>query len=134
MSRSFATQADAAGKAVVMLEMGESKHVSKDRVDLGVTAVHNALKVLEMESREPKVAREPRKFSHIALIHTRHGGGLRVDVEIGDEVTAGDPLGVVTDVFGDTIEELTAPSDGFVMRVMRYAAVNSGAEAVWIAS
>jgi predicted deacylase len=133
MTHSLGNQADAAGKPTVTIEMGESRRVTVSLVPLGVRAIHNAFKVLGVEEGEPVVPTPPRRFSTFSLVHASRGGGLRLFVDLGDEVSAGDVIGQVADVFGDPIEELRAPASGFVLRVMRLGAVNTGAETAWIA-
>ena len=55
-------------------------------------------------------------------------------VDLGSEVTAGQEIGEVVDVFGERVESLEAPLDGFILRVMRLGSISTGAEVVWVAS
>jgi hypothetical protein len=134
MSRAIGAQADAAGRPHVSMEMGESRRVSWQLVPGAVRALHNAMRVLRMEDGDPEVASAPRPLRSVRLVHTERGGGLRMRVDLADEVTAGQMLGEIVDVFGQRIEELRAPIAGIVMRVMRLASVATGAEAVWLAT
>ena len=79
-------------------------------------------------------AEPPRNFSNIHVVYAERGGGLRLAVQLGDEVSAGDEIGEIADVFGTPKEKLCAGVDGFVMRLMRFGAVASGAEVAWIAN
>jgi predicted deacylase len=90
-----------------------------------------ALGMLEGEAEERV---PPRRFSKISLVHAEHGGGLHLDVDIGDDVTAGQEIGEIVDVFGDRVERIEASTDGFILRAMRFGSVTTGAEIVWIAS
>jgi predicted deacylase len=133
MTRAIANQADLAGKRVVSLEGGQSRLVSWKLVPRGVRALHNAMRTLGMELGEPEIDEPPRSFSDLRLVHAQHGGGLRLRVDIGDEVREGDVLGEIVDVFGRRLEEFRAPTSGFTFRVMKLGAVATGAEVVWIA-
>jgi uncharacterized protein len=133
MTRAVALQADAAGKSVVSLEGGQSRLVSWTLVPRGVRALHNAMRTLGMEKGEPVADGEPRPFSDLRLVHAQRGGGLRLRVDLGDDVEEGDALGEIVDVFGERVEELRSPASGFVFRVMRLGSVATGAEVVWIA-
>jgi uncharacterized protein len=134
LSRSFSAQAEAAGIVTICAEMGESRQVSWERVPLGVQGIRNVMIAMGMLD-EAAVAGDPaRPFSTITLVHANRGGGLRLFVELGDEVTAGREIGEVVDLFGERIERLEAPTDGFILRAMRYGSVSTGAEVVWIAS
>jgi predicted deacylase len=134
MSRSLGAQSDAAKRPMVSTDMGESRRVSAALVPMGVRGVHNAMKVLGMEDGDPVVDGPPRRFSKIAIVHSRRGGGLRLAADIGTDVRAGQQIGEVVDVFGETVERITAPVDAFVLRVMRLASISTGAEVVWLAS
>ena len=59
---------------------------------------------------------------------------LRMAVDLGHDVAAGQEIAQVIDVFGQTVERITAPVAGFVLRVMRLGSIATGAEVVWIAS
>jgi predicted deacylase len=134
MSRALGAQADRAGKSHVSLEMGQSRLVSWNLVPIAVRALHNAMRVLGMEEGDPVVDRVARRFSKFNRLHVNRGGGLRLRVDLGDELEAGQAVGEIVDVFGRTIEELRSPSAGFVGRVMRLGAVATGAEAIWVAA
>jgi predicted deacylase len=134
LSRSLSAQADLAGLAVLSAEMGESRRVSTGFVPIGVRGVRNALLAMGMLDGDPEPAGTQRRFTTFSILHANRGGGLRVSVDLGDEVAAGDPIGEVVDVFGDRVETLLAPASGFILRVMRLGSVASGAEVVWVAS
>ena len=134
ISHSFGAQAEELGIPTICAEMGESRRVSWERVPLGVQGIRNVMIAMGMLDDEPVTGDPPRKFSTITLVHAERGGGLTLSVDLGHEVTAGQQIGEVVDVFGDSIERLEAPADGFILRAMRYGSVATGAEVVWIAS
>jgi predicted deacylase len=134
MSRAIGAQADAAGRAHVSMEMGESRRVSWKLVPAAVRALHNVMRVLRMEEGEPEVPTPPRALRGVRLVHAEHGGGLRLRVDLGDEVKEKQVIGEVVDVFGQRVEELVAPASGIVMRAMRLGSIATGAEVVWLAS
>lgn len=134
LSRSFSAQAEAAGFPTMCAEMGESRRVSWERVPMGVQGIRNVMISMGMLDEEPVVGEPARRFSTIALVHANRGGGLRLFVDLGDEVTTGQEIGEVVDVFGERVEHLEASRDGFILRAMRYGSISTGAEVVWIAS
>ena len=67
-------------------------------------------------------------------MHADAGGALRWRVDLGDEVSAGQTIAELVDLFGAEVETLTAPTDGFVLRKMLYGSISTGAEVAWIAS
>ncbi len=134
LSRSFSAQAEAAGIATFSAEMGESRRVSWERVPLGARGIRNVLVAMGMLDEEPMVPQPARRFTTITLVHANRGGGLRLTVDLGNEVSTGQEIGEVVDVFGERVERLEASRDGFILRAMRYGSVSTGAEVVWIGS
>ncbi len=134
ISRSFGAQAEDRGIATIAAEMGESRRVSWNRVPLGAQGIRNVMIDMGMLDEAPVVTGPARRFSTITLVHAERGGGLRLSVDLGDEVTSGQPIGEVVDVFGETVERIEAATDGFILRAMRYGSIATGAEVVWIAS
>ncbi len=120
------------GAAVLIAESGESRRVSYEYVDIGVRGVERTMQALGMLPGEPEQLPAPREFTSVVPIHVDHGGGLRRDVKIGDEVRQGQRLGTIVDMFGETVQEITSPIDGFVLRQMVLANVATGAEAFWV--
>ncbi|HEX2141706.1 MAG TPA: succinylglutamate desuccinylase/aspartoacylase family protein, partial [Candidatus Limnocylindria bacterium] len=134
MARSLRSQADAAGIPSISAEMGESRRVTKEYVPIGVRGVHHVLRHLGIEPGEAEANKEPREFRTITLVHAQQGGGLRWSADLTDDVRAGQPIADVVDVFGDTVETLQAPVDGFILRKMLFGSLATGAEVAWIAS
>lgn len=132
MTRSISSQSDANGWPVLSAEMGESRRVSGDVVPTGVQGIRNVLAHLKMLDEEPVRPEAQRSFSEIHLVHASRGGGLRMSVDLGDEVTEGQQIAEVVDVFGRQVETLTAPVDGFVLRAMRLGSISTGAEIAWV--
>jgi predicted deacylase len=134
LSRSISAQADLAGLAVVSAEMGESRRVSGQYVPIGVHGVRNALVAMGMLHEAPAPVAEQRRFTTFQILHAGRGGGLRLAVDIGHEVVAGQSVGEIVDVFGERVEDLRSPSDGFILRAMRLGSIATGAEVIWVAS
>jgi predicted deacylase len=127
-----APASDLKGKVRVTAEMGESKRISWEYVALGLRGVRRSMQSMGMLAGKLEPTEAPREFSHIANVHVNAGGGLHLSVNEGDDVTLGQPIGWIEDVFGDRAEELVAPVGGFIQRKMKFGSVATGAEAVWI--
>jgi predicted deacylase len=134
MARSLRSQADALGIASISAEMGESSRVTADFVPIGVRGVANVMRAFGMLAGDVVGPEKPREFRTITLVHAAEGGGLRWSTELMEDVRAGQPLAEILDMFGDRVEELVAPVDGFVLRKMLLGTVATGAEVAWIAS
>jgi hypothetical protein len=134
LSRSIGAQADLQGVAMISAESGESRRASREFVPIGTRGIHNVMVAMGMLDAEPIPFPEQRIFTAFAVVHANRGGGLRTAVDLGDEVGEGDLIAEVVDVFGQVVERVTAPRDGFILRIMRLASVNTGAEVAWVAA
>ena len=134
MSRSLRSQADAAGIPSFSAEMGESRQVTAAYVPIGVRGVHNVMRHLGMEAGAVDAPGQQRTFRTISLVHANGGGALRWQVDLGDGVSAGQPIAELVDLFGSGVETLAAPTDGFILRKMLFGSIATGAEVAWIAS
>ena len=135
MSGGLHAQTDRIGKPELSAEMGQSQVVTREYVRMGVDGVHNVMHALEMSAGEPKPApAQQRRFSQIHLLHANRGGGFVSTVTVGDMVEEGALLGAVSDVYGQVIEEFRSPVTGFVLRLMLWGTVATGAEVFWVAT
>jgi hypothetical protein len=55
-------------------------------------------------------------------------------VDLEDDVIAGQPIAEISDLFGQPVETLSSPVNGFLLRKMLYGSVATGGEVAWIAS
>jgi predicted deacylase len=129
---SLPLEADNVSAPLMLAEMGESRRVSPEYIDLGVRGIQNVAKAMGILKGEPDIRVPQRKFHHFAIAHSDHGGGLKMVVEPQDEVTVGQPLAEVYDIFGDRVEVVESPADGFVPRVLKFGTISTGGEVAWI--
>jgi predicted deacylase len=74
---------------------------------------------------------EPRNGRRIAardrvVVRATRAGLLRLTARIGDEISAGQQLGDIRDVFGEVIERVCAPGAGIVGLIWTHKVVNTG--------
>ena len=113
------------GVPTVDPELGGSVGLDAESVRIGVEGVFNVLKYYDFlpEQVRPQTQTRVSGFEQ----HGAPTGGL-VDfrVELGQRVTAGEPLFDITDVFGTVRETVTADSNGIFWRTRRLPQVASG--------
>lgn len=126
--------ADRAKSPVMLAESGESRRITHEFVPIGLRGIRNVMINMGMLHGELDVATPPRKFHRFTTVHANHGGGLRMHAKLKQDVSAGDLLAEITDVFGRVVEQVTAPHAGFVLRQMVLGSCATGAELVWIGS
>jgi predicted deacylase len=87
--------------------------------------IHNLVRHLGMEPGQPDVPGGVRDV-HREEVAATVGGVLWRDVELGDAVTMGDRIAVITDLLGYPLAKVAAPCDGFVAAQRLSGAVNPG--------
>ena len=121
------TTLSAAGIPAFLLEVGGGQPLDPADLKLQADAVRGLLRrvgVLPGES--------PRPASNVAvtgyrIVTNAHGGFFEAAVKPGDRVREGSVLGRIFDVYGDTVETITAPSGtDIVLGVSTYPAAATG--------
>ncbi|WP_033289465.1 succinylglutamate desuccinylase/aspartoacylase family protein [Amycolatopsis jejuensis] len=110
-----AAAASAHGVAGVMLEL--VSRGSTTAAEMGRIAVMNTMRALGILDDEP----EPQVVPRLEGVYQYHGGVVNQHAGIfwskhlpGSDVDAGTVIAEITDVWGDTVEEVTVPVDGFL--------------------
>jgi predicted deacylase len=100
----------------ITLELGNPNTFQKRLIRSGIEGIHNVLSHLEMT---PDAIVEPAEPTIICKksywIYTDQGGLLTVTVGLKDKVKKGERIAMMRDVFGNLIQEYTAPEDGVVI-------------------
>ncbi|HEY3612296.1 MAG TPA: hypothetical protein VGK92_01250, partial [Gaiellales bacterium] len=78
---------------------------------------------LGMLTGEPSPAPAPTVSRRFAWLYAPEAGWWRCDVQPGEEVAAGQPLGAIEDLFGDERHVIAAPEDGIVLFLTSVPAV-----------
>ncbi len=100
---------------VILYEAGEPQRFNEDAIRVGVRGCLNVLEELGMLSNAAPERHESVRLEKSQWIRARSGGLLRLSVGIGDRVEARQPIGVISDPFGDTDAPLKAPFKGLVI-------------------
>src|SRR5262249_39354128 len=66
------------------------------------------------------------RMSAFLGLRASRGGLLTTDVALGVRVTKGATLARIHDVYGDLVETISAPRDGYFVRSTTFAAVAAG--------
>ena len=87
-----------------------------DIVDGVVKGIYNVMRHLGMLEGEPNIPPKARVY-HPYHMYAEHGGFFISNVRAGDLVKEGDVLGVIKDLYGETLEEIVVPTDGVIHMV-----------------
>lgn len=97
-------------------EAGGMGRCQSDIVSGVIKGIYNVMKKLGMLPGEPEIPPKAKVYSPYHL-YAEHGGFFISNVRAGDMVEEGDVLGVIKDLWGETLEEITVPTDGVIHMV-----------------
>jgi predicted deacylase len=106
----------------VIAEAGGIGQLDPHAVGLLTDGTKNALRQLEMLPGDPAPSAS-KTVHNFVWVRCTPAGFWEAAVTTGDIVSAGDTLGVVKDLYGDTLETLHAPEDGVILFLTTSAAV-----------
>ncbi len=126
-SHDAVTVFSAAGIPSFLLEVGGGQPLDPADIRLQADAVRSFLrKVGVLPGGAPRLAAHTIVTGYRIVTNAR-GGFLDVAVKPGDRVRAGSVLGKIIDVYGDTVETMTAPpGSDIVLGVSTYPAAATG--------
>ena len=113
-----------AGIPAIVAEAGGRGLLEQPAVDLLAGGVRSVLRELGMLAGEPSPASSPILARRFAWLYAAERGWWRSEVKPGDEVTAGQRLGAIEDLFGDERVAIEAPEDGIVLFMTSVPAVD----------
>ena len=118
-----------AGIPAFLLEVGGGQPLEASDVRMQADAVRSYLRAAGVLPAGPPPAAPRAIFTGYRIVTNARGGFFEALVKPGDRVRAGSPLGRMIDVWGDTVETLTAPpdsGDAVVIGVSTYPAAATG--------
>ncbi len=121
------------GRHGVMPEAGQHGVVDSDSVAYHVQGVLRLAWLYDMiEGPLPSPARRPTVCDRYLWARCPVDGFLRTSVHSGEQVTRGQRIGVMHDVFGIVIGEIVAPDTGYVLWRMTHPVMRAGDSAFGI--
>ncbi|WP_165857140.1 succinylglutamate desuccinylase/aspartoacylase family protein [Marinobacter sp. JSM 1782161] len=109
------TAATRNGITAVTMEAGESLRIQEEQIKAGVNSINSLLEKQGMMSRLFVWGKPEPVYYNSSWIRATHGGILVSDVELGQEVVAGETLGIVTDPITNAQHPVRAKQDGRVI-------------------
>ncbi len=104
------------GVPMIVYEAGEPQRFNNSAIEVGVNGVLGVLKSLRMVNLPvDRPRRRPVVIQSSTWVRARGGGLLRLRVEEGESVKAGQELGTIADPFGEQATPVVAPFSGLVI-------------------
>jgi predicted deacylase len=107
-----------AGKPVILQELIDGRNISEPSTSAGVRGVLNILRSLgmiegklEKQSGFPVVEGQGRFWG---ILRPRRGGVVEILKKTGERIGCGEPVLRVRNLFGDVVEEVEMPVDGYI--------------------
>lgn len=107
-------------------EIGEGGRLEPEVIEVGKGCLLNALESLQMLSVPRSEPAEVHLMKEFVGLRARSGGLLYNHVKLGQPVKQGDLLATIRDVFGDQVERVLAPLDGYAVRLTTLSTVSTG--------
>jgi len=126
------------GKPAFTLELAGHGNVAWEQAEAGAVGLRNAIRHLGIVHDAKETVRDVPVHAtdghRRRAVFTERGGILEFQVRPGDDVTRGQRMGRVRDVWGRAVEDVLAPADGFVIGVSVPGATWTGGYAAEIAT
>lgn len=108
----------ALGKPAVIVELTPWRRITPEAVQVGARGVLNVMKHLDMLDGEPEsqagIQILEGTLTRTEITATR-GGLVKQYKTVGDPVTEGEVVGHIVDVYGEEVEPIVSPVDGWLM-------------------
>jgi len=114
------------GKPAITPESGRMGTTPEEDIDRIVSGSYNVMKYLKMITGKPENQVKPLWIKEYITLRSEHTGIYYAKVQSEERVVKGQLLGIVTDFFGNTIQEARAPFDGMMMYVVGTPPISKG--------
>ncbi len=114
------------GKPAIITETGLLGRVDTNGADLAEAGVFNLLRHFRMLPGEPLRVEHPIWLDRTEVLRSPAAGIFHARVQPDQSVARGTLLGVLTDFFGNTVQEVRAPFAGVVLYIVATPPVSPG--------
>lgn len=114
------------GKPAITTETGGMGQVDAESVELAEAGVFNLLRHFKMLPGDPQRTEHPIWIDRNEVLRAPETGTFHARVKPGLTIAEGAVLGVLTDFFGKTIQEVRAPFSGVILYVVATPPVSQG--------
>jgi hypothetical protein len=114
------------GKPAITTETGGVGQTDSESLDLAEAGAFNLLRHFKMLPGEPKHSEHPKWIDRNEVLRATGTGIFQARVKPGVNVSEGTTLGILTDFFGKTVQEIRAPFSGVILYVVATPPVSQG--------
>jgi predicted deacylase len=115
------------GVAAMIAESGRCGLVEADAVQRHVDGVRNVWRTVGLLTDKPPTQPDPpHVLNRFEWLRSDHEGIFDCRIRVSDEVKAGQSLGVMIDLLGNPLAEITSPADGVILFIVTSPAIKQG--------
>lgn len=114
------------GIVSILAEAGGNGTLEERDIQIHVAGVRNVLRYLKMIDGDPVMPRPQVLATDWHNTRTTCSGLMHLKVSVGDELSAGQEVAEIFDVFGRSVERVRVAKGGLAMLVWAHKAVNTG--------
>ena len=116
----FVGYAQRQGKPGIVVELVDTLQIDEAQVRIGVRGLLNVLKHLQMLDGELEPQTDCVNYGGpfgFRFLYPKTGGVAFVFKKVGDTVAQGEQIGIVRNLYGDVVETIASPVDGYLVAV-----------------
>jgi uncharacterized protein len=114
------------GVVSMLAESGSNGTLDPADVQTHVNGIQNVLRYLGMIEGQPVIDGDRLRAREQFIVSAQLGGLIRLKIEIGESIRAGQEVAEIANIFGDIVEHVVAPRDGIARLIWAAKAVNTG--------
>jgi predicted deacylase len=115
-----------AGKVAFGVEVSEGSHIHPEDTKRAIEGLNNVLSAIGMMPGKVKSLGRKMVIKDQFVIRANRAGLLDRRCELNQNVKKGQLMGIVSNMFGEVVEEVRAPRAGRVVRVATFPIVSAG--------
>ena len=123
---SLRKEASKKGKNIIVYEAGESLRFDQHGIEEGISGTLRLMHHLKMIDDASKPKEENKIIWSTSWIRAKHAGLFQPGIQSGQLVHKGEPVGTITDPFGEFKEQVKASETAYVIGLNNSPVVNAG--------
>ncbi|HEX3498487.1 MAG TPA: succinylglutamate desuccinylase/aspartoacylase family protein [Stellaceae bacterium] len=120
------------GKTAMGIELGEGGRLEADITARGILGLTNVFRQIGMLPGAVETVGRQMVIRSMTVIRARRAGLVHLKVALNDSVVEGQVMATITNIFGELVEEITAPLAGPIVRIATFPIVNAGERIIQI--
>ena len=100
------------GSVALGLEIGEGGRLEQSVTEQGLRGLRNILRAAGLLGSEQENFGRKLVITDMIPVRAHRGGLMHLHVRLNEDVTKGQVVATITNLFGEVVEEITAPFEG----------------------